>query len=144
MGGNPGDDQQVRGNRFCPSSVRPIKSALHLAGFLFKTTVSFLTTLSAPHIYTQHHLHHTFLLYFRLNKPQEMSFIRRRLAQATGFLSGGQQSPDQLPWNPDSTKFPSRKDLPKIPGAPEGAAWVWGKDDYVCWLAGLAEYTDVY
>ncbi|KAL2006039.1 hypothetical protein VTN00DRAFT_9693 [Thermoascus crustaceus] len=60
-----------------------------------------------------------------------MSFISRRLAQATGFLSGGQQSPDQLPWNPDSTKFPSRKDLPKIPGAPEGAAWVWGKDDYI-------------
>ncbi|OQD61271.1 hypothetical protein PENPOL_c017G07427 [Penicillium polonicum] len=27
--------------------------------------------------------------------------------------------------------FPSRKDLPKLAGAPEGAAWVWGKDDQV-------------
>lgn len=36
-----------------------------------------------------------------------------------------------LPWNPDSKSFPSRKELPKIDGAPEGAAWVWGKDDNV-------------
>ncbi|KAL2701653.1 hypothetical protein AAEP93_005951 [Penicillium crustosum] len=37
----------------------------------------------------------------------------------------------QLPWDPNNTKFPSRKDLPKLPGAPEGAAWVWGKNDEV-------------
>jgi hypothetical protein len=42
------------------------------------------------------------------------------------------QAPDSLPWNPDCTKFPSRKDLPQLPGAPEGAAWVWGEDDQVC------------
>lgn len=68
----------------------------------------------------------------------------QRLAQTTGHLGGGggdQQSPDQLPWNPDSTKFPSRKDLQKIPGAPEGAAWVWGKDDYVC--SQTYVYTDI-
>lgn len=57
--------------------------------------------------------------------------ISRRLGQATGFLTGGNQSSEQLPWNPDATRFPTRKELPKIPGAPEGAAWVWGKDDQV-------------
>ena len=41
------------------------------------------------------------------------------------------QSPDQLPWDPNCTQFPSRKELPKIDGAPNGAAWVWGKDDQV-------------
>ncbi|RAK85918.1 hypothetical protein BO79DRAFT_271598 [Aspergillus costaricaensis CBS 115574] len=39
------------------------------------------------------------------------------------------QVPDQLPWDPNCTQFPSRKELPKIPGAPDEAAWVWGKDD---------------
>jgi hypothetical protein len=37
----------------------------------------------------------------------------------------------QIPWDPDSTHFPTRKELPKIEGAPEGAAWVWGKEDYI-------------
>lgn len=41
------------------------------------------------------------------------------------------QVASHLPWDPNNTKFPSRKDLPKLPGAPEGAAWVWGKDDEV-------------
>ncbi|KAK1140775.1 hypothetical protein N8T08_009881 [Aspergillus melleus] len=39
------------------------------------------------------------------------------------------QAPDSLPWDPNCTRFPSRKELPKLPGAPEDAAWVWGKDD---------------
>ncbi|CEO58827.1 hypothetical protein PMG11_03529 [Penicillium brasilianum] len=39
------------------------------------------------------------------------------------------QAPGQLPWNPNCTKFPSRQELPQLPGAPEGAAWVWGEDD---------------
>jgi hypothetical protein len=39
-----------------------------------------------------------------------------------------------IPFDPNSTKFPSRKELPDIPGAPKGAAWVWGEDDYVSWL----------
>ncbi|OOG00850.1 hypothetical protein ASPCADRAFT_159203 [Aspergillus carbonarius ITEM 5010] len=41
----------------------------------------------------------------------------------------GAQVPDQLPWDPNNTQFPSRRELPRIPGAPEDAAWVWGKDD---------------
>jgi hypothetical protein len=36
-----------------------------------------------------------------------------------------------IPWDPNSTKFPSRKELPVIPGAPPEAAWVWGEDDYI-------------
>lgn len=36
-----------------------------------------------------------------------------------------------IPFDPDSTSFPLRKDLPRIPGAPEDAAWVWGPDDNV-------------
>lgn len=44
------------------------------------------------------------------------------------------QDPANLPWNPSNTQFPSRKDLPKLADAPEGAAWVWGKDDYVSCL----------
>lgn len=42
------------------------------------------------------------------------------------------QVADQLPWNPNNARFPSRKDLPKQTGAPEGAAWVWGEKDEVC------------
>lgn len=46
-------------------------------------------------------------------------------------MLGSSKSPDELPWDPDNTSLPTRKNLPSIPGAPEGAAWVWGKDDYV-------------
>lgn len=35
------------------------------------------------------------------------------------------------PWDPDCTIFPSRKELPNVPGAPEGAAWVWGEEDFI-------------
>jgi hypothetical protein len=36
-----------------------------------------------------------------------------------------------MPFDPDSTIFPTRKELPTIPGAPEGAAWVWGDNDNI-------------
>jgi hypothetical protein len=36
-----------------------------------------------------------------------------------------------IPFDPDSTIFPTRKNLPTIPGAPPEAAWVWGDDDYI-------------
>ncbi|KAJ5753037.1 hypothetical protein N7520_009954 [Penicillium odoratum] len=39
------------------------------------------------------------------------------------------QDPNQLPWDPSCTQFPLLADLPKLPNAPEGAAWVWGDDD---------------
>ncbi|KKK19516.1 hypothetical protein ARAM_003489 [Aspergillus rambellii] len=44
-------------------------------------------------------------------------------------MSSHQQLPLTAPWNPDSDSFPRRKDLPKIEGAPDGAAWFWGEDD---------------
>lgn len=59
-----------------------------------------------------------------------MSGVSDRLAQIAGFL-GVLNSPNELPWDPELTIFPTRKNLPLIPGAPEGAAWVWGKDDQV-------------
>mgnify|MGYP001636370534 CR=1 FL=1 len=46
-------------------------------------------------------------------------------------MSSSTQVANKLPWDPNSTKFPSRKDLPKLPDAPDGAAWVWGNDDEV-------------
>ncbi|KAL2828400.1 hypothetical protein BDW59DRAFT_178828 [Aspergillus cavernicola] len=56
-----------------------------------------------------------------------------RLSKVVDAFTGRStvQDPNQLPWNPDSSQFPSRKELPKIEGAPDGAAWVWGKDDQI-------------
>ncbi|KAL4936680.1 hypothetical protein BDV06DRAFT_216477 [Aspergillus oleicola] len=56
-----------------------------------------------------------------------------RLSNIVDALTGrgAVQNPNDIPWNPDSSRFPSRKDLPKIAGAPEGAAWVWGRDDQI-------------
>jgi hypothetical protein len=53
-----------------------------------------------------------------------------RLTQVKDFLTGNKTA-TTIPWDPNSTKFPTRKELPKIPNAPEQAAWVWGADDYV-------------
>jgi len=53
-----------------------------------------------------------------------------RLTQIKDFLTG-QKTAMAIPWDPDSNKFPTRHELPKIPGAPDQAAWVWGKDDYI-------------
>ncbi|MCJ1358895.1 MAG: hypothetical protein MMC33_008895 [Icmadophila ericetorum] len=55
--------------------------------------------------------------------------IKERLQQVKNFLTPDDSTATSIPFNPDSTKFPTRKELPKIPDAPEGAAWVWGKDD---------------
>ena len=53
-----------------------------------------------------------------------------RLTQVKDFLTGNKTA-TTIPFDPNSTKFPTRKQLPIIPGAPEGAAWVWGDDDNV-------------
>ena len=39
----------------------------------------------------------------------------------------GTQDANSNPWYPYNTSFPSRKDLLRLPDAPEDAAWVWGK-----------------
>ncbi|KAF2420015.1 hypothetical protein EJ08DRAFT_653937 [Tothia fuscella] len=53
-----------------------------------------------------------------------------RLTQIKDFLTGNKTA-STLPWDPNSTIFPTRKELPTIVGAPEQAAWVWGEDDYI-------------
>jgi Putative cyclase len=58
------------------------------------------------------------------------SAASERLTKIKDFLTG-QKTAMQIPWDPDSTKFPSRKELPEIPGAPPQAAWVWGPDDFI-------------
>ena len=67
---------------------------------------------------------------------------QNRLQQVKDFLSASQTA-TTIPFNPDSTKFPSRKDVPLRPGAPEGAAWVWGEDDNVS-LPGQRVNAPVY
>ncbi|KAJ5728777.1 uncharacterized protein N7483_003285 [Penicillium malachiteum] len=44
-------------------------------------------------------------------------------------MASRSQIPDHLPWDPTCNQFPTLKQLPKLPNAPEGAAWVWGSDD---------------
>jgi hypothetical protein len=55
----------------------------------------------------------------------------QRLTQIKDFLTMNKTA-TTIPWDPDCTKFPTRKELPQIPGAPPEAAWVWGDNDYVC------------
>lgn len=52
----------------------------------------------------------------------------RRLGQIKDILSGS-KSNNMTPWDPASTNFPSRSQLPPIAGAPKDAAWFWGDDD---------------
>jgi hypothetical protein len=57
-----------------------------------------------------------------------MSSPASRLSKITGALASSSKS-DVIPWNPDRTDFPTRRNLPSIPAAPPGAAWVWGPED---------------
>lgn len=59
-----------------------------------------------------------------------LSTARKRLSQIQSIMSSSKTA-TTLPFDPDSTSFPSRKDVPRREDAPEGAAWVWGKDDNV-------------
>jgi kynurenine formamidase len=58
-----------------------------------------------------------------------LSQAGRRLSQLRDSLLG--KTATTIPFDPDSTSFPTRKNLPKVVGAPDEAAWVWGKDDFV-------------
>lgn len=60
----------------------------------------------------------------------QKSTASTRLTQIKDFLTG-QKTAMTVPWDPNSTKFPTRHELPKISGAPDQAAWVWGSDDYI-------------
>ena len=59
-----------------------------------------------------------------------LSTARHRLNQIQSIMAETQVA-NEVPYNPDAKSFPSRKDVPRREDAPEGAAWVWGKDDNV-------------
>ena len=48
----------------------------------------------------------------------------------------GIQDANLIPWDPNNTSFPLRKNLPRLHDTPEDAAWVWGK---VCRLLHAVE-----
>ena len=58
------------------------------------------------------------------------SIANQRLKQMDGLLQS-QKTTVKIPWDPNSTEFPTRKELAGIPGAPPGAAWFWGEHDNV-------------
>jgi len=60
----------------------------------------------------------------------QKSMTGQRLTQIKDFLTGNKTAMS-IPWDPNSTIFPTRKELPVIPGAPAEAAWVWGEEDYI-------------
>lgn len=62
--------------------------------------------------------------------PDPPSQGQRRLTQIKDILTM-QKTATTIPWDPDSTIFPTFKELPAINGAPKGAAWVWGDEDYI-------------
>jgi hypothetical protein len=57
----------------------------------------------------------------------KMSSPASRLSKITDTLVSSGKN-DAIPWDPDRTEFPTRRNLPNIPGPP-GAAWVWGPED---------------
>ncbi len=62
----------------------------------------------------------------------DSSTAQSRLTQVKDFLTMNKTA-TTIPFNPDSTKFPRRKDVPQAKYAPEGVptAWVWGENDMV-------------
>ncbi|KAF2462407.1 hypothetical protein BDY21DRAFT_383324 [Lineolata rhizophorae] len=64
-----------------------------------------------------------------MSDSSNSSSAQSRLTQLKGFLTMNKTA-TTIPWDPDSTKFPTRKELPSIPGAPKDAAWVWGENDF--------------
>ena len=67
-----------------------------------------------------------------------LTSARQRLSQIQSIMSSNRIEMT-LPFDPNSTAFPSRKDVPRRDDAPENAAWVWGKDDNVCIPFQLAD-----
>lgn len=73
-----------------------------------------------------------------------MSDAQSRLNQVKDILTMNKTA-TTIPFDPNCSKFPNRKDVPRRADAPPGAAWVWGEDDqvsssyhlYVCLLNPL-------
>lgn len=62
----------------------------------------------------------------------QRSTAQTRLGQVKDFLTMNKTA-TIIPFDPDSTKFPKRKDVPQPTYAPPGlqTAWVWGENDMV-------------
>ena len=60
------------------------------------------------------------------------STAQSRLLQIKDLLTMNKTA-TTIPFDPDSTKFPQRKDVPQPQYAPQGVktAWVWGSSDMV-------------
>ena len=60
------------------------------------------------------------------------SIAQGRLGQVKDFLTMNKTA-TSIPFDPNSTKFPQRKDVPQAPYAPPGVptAWVWGETDFL-------------
>ena len=60
------------------------------------------------------------------------AMAQTRLAKVKDFLTMN-KSATTIPFDPDSTKFPQRKDVPQPSYAPAEmqTAWVWGEHDNV-------------
>ncbi len=68
------------------------------------------------------------------------STAQARLNQVKDFVTMNKTA-TTIPFDPDCTKFPSRKEVPQRSDAPLEAAWVWGKDDNVqapCQISALS------
>lgn len=63
----------------------------------------------------------------------QYSTAQSRLGQVKNFLTMNKTA-TRIPFDPDSTKFPQRKDVPQPTYAPPGlqTSWVWGENDMVC------------
>ena len=63
---------------------------------------------------------------------ENRSAIGRRLSHVKNFLTMN-KSAATIPFDPNCSKFPLRKDVPQPPYAPPGVptAWVWGETDFI-------------
>ncbi|KAL8801457.1 MAG: hypothetical protein Q9182_004423 [Xanthomendoza sp. 2 TL-2023] len=57
-----------------------------------------------------------------------MSDAQSRLNQVKDILNMNKTA-TTIPFDPNCTRFPNRKDVPRPVDAPPGAAWVWGDND---------------
>ncbi|KAL9578169.1 MAG: hypothetical protein Q9212_005891 [Teloschistes hypoglaucus] len=72
-----------------------------------------------------------------------MSDAQARLSQVTHMLTSDKTA-STIPFDPNCTKFPARKHVPKRPDAPPDAAWVWGEDDQVSQFATGTFYNNTH
>ena len=74
----------------------------------------------------------SFIFRIPSSMAENKSTAQRRLSQVKDFLTMNKTAAT-IPFNPDSSKFPLRKDVPQAPYAPPGVptAWVWGETDFI-------------